>query len=153
MAYPADQTVLERIMENIRSTIDAIATPAYKNTVRHCGWMGGEDFIVPGYPAVLLTSSTVDENDSTHAIISCVLNVQMTLVIEQEGDEVVDMSGFLSDVKVALLTDYTRGGLAVTTKVTRGEMAPFDIIPPYIVADMSVQVQFRHLYADPTTAI
>ena len=153
MAWPSGTTVREQVLDNILSTCLSISAPGSKTTVNFAGFVGNDVFMVPGYPAVLLASPSVSYDDSIHGIISCKMRVAVVLVLDTSTNTLDSISDFVEDFRMALLADHTRGGVAVDTHISQDDTAPTSVPEPYIVADVVLDVTYRHLRADPTAEI
>lgn len=156
MAYPAGSPVKERVLEHVKTTLAAIASPAYFTDVVAVKRQTSENPYVAldqaEFPAVLISVPTTSYDDGVNGILSASTNVSLRLVVQAREGVSSNIEQFISDVKAALLADWTRGGLALDTKIVGDEVLVPEEVTGYAVADVSLTLRWRHLYSDPNTA-
>jgi hypothetical protein len=157
MAYDENSgdPVWERILQNIVTTLEAIATPSYQTTVQMVDRFEDNPLEMTNrLPAILVASTTMAPRWTRNFLTEYTMEVVLRFALKRTDDAEQKLARFIADAIVALNTDTHRGGDAVETK-TSGEIETF-IFPgtqvEVCVADMPVTVEFRHLSADPTQA-
>jgi hypothetical protein len=153
MAYPTDTTVRETILANIDTTLAAIATTplTYKtvpNTVRR--WTGNV-FEVPSYPCIIVVPTGETHDDSRIAIVQHTMDLLIVCGV-YDSNWKTTLQDLVTDVRVALTTDWTRGGKAITTQIISDQIFEAEPTNPLAEAQVTVRVFYRTLYNDPTTA-
>lgn len=152
MAYdPTADTIRLQILDNIESTLRTILEPTYGTSLYNVQQYMGNDFEVTNYPAVVIVPGLQRNDDGRLALIEHALPVTLLLMVRaQDWREKIDR--LVADVRVALLTDYTRGGVALTTRGTGEEVYDSEPSSPLGAAQVNVEVLFRTLYHDPGAA-
>lgn len=152
MSYdPSQYPVGERIVQNVESTLLAIASPTYATDVRKVHRWDGNAFDAIDYPAITIVEGVEKTDDNVGKIIRHELPISLVIgLIDQDWFR--KLKKLLADVRVALMTDHTRGGLAEDTKILSLEV--FDSTPsePLGVAQIDLRIRYRTLFHDPTTA-
>lgn len=152
MAYPTGTPVREAILDNIVSTLEAIAAPSYHTTVSAVHRLRGLNALsLTAFPAIMVSTPRADWDDTTHGLQIGSMHLTLRLALQGGADGQEQLSWFLDDVKVALLADYTRGGVARDTQITGDEAYQSDEATNVFGADIFVNVKFAHLYTDPNT--
>ena len=151
---PSLTPIAERIVLHVISTLEAIqGPPTYATTVKKVRRWDGNAFDIVDFPTIVLTESDEEQDDQVGKIIRSELPMQLTLVLLEHGPTgYASLRKFASDVRVALTNDWTRGGIALDTKIERTRI--FDSVPsdPVLQAQIDFRCRFRTLYHDPTTA-
>lgn len=150
---PATTTVREGILSNIETTLAAIATPTYANTLgagRVRRW-NGNLMEVADFPCALVIPYEERQSDNVSQLISHEMTVAIVLGVRAEA-WAQEIHKLIADVRVALTADYTRGGRALTTQVLSDEVFEATPSAPIGGAQVMVRVLYRTLYDDPTTA-
>jgi hypothetical protein len=150
MAYPAGATVRSLILANIQTTLAGILPPNYKSTVRTVREWNGSVFEVNAYPCIIVVPQGETHDDSRIAIVEHTMELLIVCGVYDSAWK-TSIQDLLADVRVALTTDWTRGGNAVTTRIIDDEVFEADPSNPISEAQMSVTVLYRTLYNDPTT--
>ena len=153
MAYPAGTLVRESILANIDTVLAAIKTTPlnYKtapNTVRR--WTGNI-FEVPSYPCIIVVPQGETHDDSRIGIVQHTMDLLVVCGVYDTNWE-TSLQDLLIDVRVALTTDWTRGGYALTTQIVGDQVFEAEPTNPLAEAQVTVRVLYRTLYSDPTTA-
>jgi hypothetical protein len=149
-------TVEEQVIQNILDTLELIdGQPenfAELNVYRH----GGNVALKPKLPAaVLVPSPAVHSDAAVNGLIQSVLPFDVVVGIRAYDNKwAPDIQAVVGDIETKLREDFTRNGLAHTTRITgrRISDAPTDGEIPVAEATISGEVVFRHLYDDPTVA-
>lgn len=153
MAYPTGTPVRESIMDDIVTTLQAIATPSYHHDVAAVHRLQGDGTLdLYELPAVIVAPPLLSWSDDTNSIQRGEMRVTCRVALDDRIDHQQSLSWLMEDVKVALTADVTRGGFARDTNVLTDE--PFMSDPSSGIAggDFQVLVKFAHEYADPNTA-
>lgn len=147
------QTVRSRIIENIRATIAAMASPTYAtifSTARV--WGGNVALTVSEFPAAVVMPISDEADDSVSARIEHQLDVAILVVVD-DSDWSTAVERATTEVEVALLADWQRGGVALDTKVLSTTPWDDEATAPKAGAQILVRVLYRTLYDDPTTPV
>lgn len=151
MTYPADPTISLRIRDNLLAAVQAIAPPTYRSTVRTARVWDGDVFRVDAYPLVAVVILEEAHDDSRLALVQHTMRA--VLVLGVQGASWKDLlDDLIADVRVALTSDHTRGGVAVTTQVLRTRIYDATAVNPTAEAHVEFLVLYRTLYSDPTQA-
>jgi len=152
MAYdPTADTIREKILDNIETTLRTIIEPAYGSTLTNVVRYIGNDFEVTNYPAVAIVPGLQRNDDSRLALIEHTLPITLLLMVRAQNWR-QKIERLTADVRVALLSDYTRGGVALTTRHTGDEVFDSEPSSPLGAAQVNLDVLFRTLYHDPGAA-
>lgn len=158
---PANDTVHDRIMANVVSTLAAItAGPTYYTTVARVYEMTGNPLKQPQMPCAMVHHMGTDERYG--AIDQVEVNLRLAIGLcmthdDSTGNWQRDVRRFAEDVKAALRTDYGRGTFggianAFDTYIEGTEVANEADGFPVALAQVNVRIQFRHSLYDPTSA-
>ena len=159
----AGATVEEQILDNIVTTLQAITSDSlleYNNTYTEVRRQYSNIEDVRGLPALIILHQGTTQDDSQLGIIKCVMTIAIVGAINTaSGDWQGDLSLVIADVTHALRDEadegWTRGGLAVTTRITNTEI--FDSedtgTAGLVACQITAEIVFRHLYDDATSAI
>lgn len=156
MAWPSGTPVAQQVFEHIVTTLQAIqGAPNFKTTVKSVRVAGKDVTELDHFPAILVQPWRASYRDDTAPTIrgEMLLTIQPIVASDVESEIPDKLTDLIEDIRVALLTDHTRGGIAHTTQVQSSE--PYAIVEgwPVFAADLFVVVLYRHLYLDPATAI
>ena len=155
MAWPSGDTIRKLVVDDVKTTLEAITgSPTYKTTVELVEIAGKNALTLNVFPAAIISPPAIQTRGDRLDIIQATLDLTVTLAVRSYEDTIPDaLYEFVEDVRVALLSDVTRGGVAMDTQVTAD--APFALGPsdPIFGADLSVEVLYRQLRTDPATAI
>lgn len=155
MAYPTGTPVDEQILDDVVAVLGTIAPPSYHTTVRAV-----ERFKPTNatrhydMPCILLGTPDVTWVDTTNRMLSGEMRFVVRCCVQDRETHQQELAWFAADVRKALLLDWQRGGVALTTRVLAHE--PYMIVEEAsatAVVDVTVLVAFRHLYDDPNSAI
>lgn len=154
MAYdPTVLTVRERILLNIEESLTAIkGAPTYYHKVAKVRRFLGNTLEFPNYPAIAIVPGQDKADDSRLGLIEYRLPVTLLLMVKSQRWP-ADLSRLIADVRVAMTTDWTRGGLALTTCGTVEEIYDSEPSAPLGGAQLEYEVLYRTLYHDPGSAI
>jgi hypothetical protein len=151
------ETVRERIMANIKTTLEGITIAGGYNfdftadTVQRWSMHGNR---LVDLPAVVISPGDEEEKGSPNPFEECYLIVYLDVFfVNDEGDSVVTdtyLNRLQGDIKRAILQDHTRGGEAIDTDVLG--TTPFETTEgqPYAGIIMELGIRYRHLRSDPT---
>ncbi len=151
------ETVRERILANIKTTLEAVTTVNGYNfdftteTVQRWSMHGNS---IVDVPMVVVSAGDEEERDAPHPYEECVLHIYLdTFVVHAEGDNVATdtyLNRLQGDIKKAVLIDGTRAGNAIQTQVLG--TTPFETTEgqPYAGIIIEIAVRYRHLRSDPT---
>ena len=153
MAYPAGTTIRESILSNIDTTLAAIATtPAtYKTVPGTVRRWNGNSFEVPTYPCIIVVPNGETHDDGRIGIVQHTMNLLIVCGVYDSNWKTA-LQDLVTDVRVALTTDWTRGGKALTTQILNDQVFEAEPTNPLAEAQVNVRVLYRTLYSDPTTA-
>jgi hypothetical protein len=155
--YPTGTPVDEQILDDVKDALDAIATPSYHSTVRYVSRYDPENGInIPTgeYPALLIGPASIAWDDGVHALQSGVMTFTVRGFVEQFEQVATALAWLAADIRKALTADYTRGAVALSTRIleqTSWTLA--DAAGPIHGVDITVQVPFRHEYDNPNSPI
>lgn len=149
---PTGATVEENVVDNLVTTLEAIATPAFNHDVADVRDMEGTAADQIQLPAILVfhggteTTFLPQKNQKR-------LTLFLVLAVAANADDPrQEIQRLVSDVEVALHTTHRRGGNAQDTRVVASEIAAR--IPAQTAvqeATLTTQVVFAHPHGDPTT--
>jgi hypothetical protein len=148
----------ELVMKNIKTTLATITTGGgYANTVASVQRYrtGGQSQTV--FPMIIIREGAETSKDEPLGKISHQLAVDLLLIVvhdpatdARESDEV--MNSFLADVQKAMLTDRSRGGYAVDTKLLGSEPLDVEDSNTDVQQVCSWEVHYRHSNTNPAVA-
>lgn len=154
MVYPTGTPVQETILDHVKTTLAAIASPTYHTTVIEVTRLRGDNlFEMPQRPCVVISVPDVEDTDTTLAMIAKEMRFTCRCALDDRTDAQEAVGWFIQDIRHALTRDITRGGVAVDTHVTGSIPFQSDQLSSICGADVLVHIQFRHLYDDPNTPI
>lgn len=151
------ETVRERILQNIKSTLEAVTIANGYNfdftpeTVQRWSMHGNR---MVDMPMAVISPGDEDETSSPHPFEECVLTVYLDIFFINEENDPVATDTYLNrlqgDIKKAILIDPTCGGDAVDTDILG--TTPFETTEaqPYAGIIMELRIRYRHLRSDPT---
>ena len=153
MAYPGGTLVRESILSNIDTVLAAIATtPAtYKTTPLTVRRWTGNVFEVPTYPCIIVVPTGETHDDSRIGIVQHTMDLLIVCGVYDSNWKTA-LQDLVIDVRVALTTDWTRGGKALTTQILGDQLFEAEPSNPLAEAQITVRILYRTLYSDPTTA-
>lgn len=157
MTYPADLTVRERILQNVEACLAAIAPPDFKLTLGadHVRRWNGDSFATDGDRIAVVVPLEEEHDDSRLGIVQHTMPLLIVLAVRAE-DWATRLQDLIADVRIALTRNaaaWTRGGLALTTRVLRDRVFDASSSEPVAEAHVNVQVLYRTKYDDPTTPL
>ena len=154
------ETVRERILQNIKTTIEGVTiangytfdfTP---ETVQRWSMHGNR---MVNMPMVVISPGDEDESSSPNPFEECLMSIFLDIFFVNNEDDVIPTDTYLNrlqgDIKKAILVDSTRGGDAIDTDVLG--TTPFETTEaqPYAGIIIEVRIRYRHLRNDPTIKI
>jgi hypothetical protein len=151
------ETVRERILQNIKSTIEGVTIANGYNfdftseTVQRWSMHGNS---MVNMPMVVISPGDEDETSSPHPFEECVLSVFLDVFFVNDEDDPIPTDTYLNrlqgDIKKAVLEDTTRGADAIDTDILG--TTPFETTEaqPYAGIIIEIRVRYRHLRSDPT---
>lgn len=153
MTYsPLTDSIRERILQNLESTIGAIAPPTYSTKVAVVQRFAGNDLLFANYPGVAIVPGVLETNDQRLGLLEHKLQISLLVMVKSQRWR-RDLDRLLSDLRVAILEDWTRGGVALDTHATVEEIVDSEPSSPLGAARMDLEVLYRTLYHDPGSAI
>jgi len=102
---------------------------------------------------VFLMTGRETKEDRTNSVTECNLTVMVGCVVEDYSNLMKAVHDIAADVTKALLSDITRGGLAVDTRIVSIEDQLNEDLEPLGTCILEVLVKYRHLWGDPYTAV
>ena len=111
----------------------------------------GNIFEVPSYPCIIVVPQGETHDDSRIGIVQHTMDLLVVCGVYDTNWE-TSLQDLLTDVRVALTTDWTRGGYALTTQIVGDQVFEAEPTNPLAEAQVTVRVLYRTLYSDPTTA-
>lgn len=145
-------SVRERILQNVESTLDAMTTTRFAKVVRadFYPWTGGP------FPLAMVfepdDTYRQEQNRGSSTILSVDMALDVMCVLQKPGvDKATPTNEVVANVIKALLTDPTRGGLAIYTDPARVSVSVMDEAQSLAAAQLSFVVHYRHLRTDPTS--
>lgn len=166
MTAPTIETVEERIIANVQSTLAAISpthpTLAFWTQVRNVFRFDRDPALVAlgEVPAITMVYESCTPSYDFAGAINYELALQLYLCVScKDANWKRDLGRFAADVQRALRADPQRGSFADTGNAfdsniseVRSANAP-DPSPAVAMARVDLLVQFRHLATDPTLAV
>lgn len=156
---PGD-TVEERILADLITTLAAIAAGSdFYTSVARVHRMEGNVLDLPERPAIVVLHDETAQKYGSIDQVECRLKLTLSLVLNREpASWSQDIARFVTDVTKALRVDCGRGTFsgyanAFDTYIVGHRMANESDGFPLAIAEVDVEVQFRHLLGDPTVAI
>ena len=151
------ETVRERILANIKSTLENITQANGYNfdfssqTVQRWSMHGNTPVDIP---MIIITPGDELEEPSVHPFSECALSVFLSVFYINDKNDVIPTDIYLNrlqgDIKKAVFLDHTRGGEAIDTDIV--STSPFVTTEGQHYAGLVIElkVKFRHLRNDPT---
>jgi hypothetical protein len=155
MALPKDEPVTLRIVEALRDRLKVISRPTYYTSVHQVLLYDEEVQRAPGAPLICVVpeSSSYDDDVFQNAgELSDDMSVMLVLVINQGNDAAKALLRFERDVKTALFTDVTLGGLAVNIDITGSTHTFPDDRDHLATSEVRLSVRYRTPRSDFNTA-
>lgn len=154
MTYsPTQATIRQRIIDNLKSTLEGMSTPTFATEFASVKvWGGNVALAISEYPSAIIMPMGDESDDSRSAILEHTLDLAIMLVVD-DSDWASALERAIAEVQVALLTDWQRGGVALDTKVLSSTPWDDEATEPKAGAQMLVRVIYRTLYEDPTVAV
>ena len=150
-------TVEHLILENVKATLETITIAnGYFQTLGP-----GRVYVFQGNaldqvqtPSVTLYHRGTEKSTRVNFLQTCMLEVVAHCVIQAapSANWRRDIERLCSDVEKALRADYTRGALAVDTRIVSSAIASSGDGANLAEGQVIAQVHFRHLYDDPNVA-
>jgi hypothetical protein len=150
------ETVREKILENLKTTLEGITVANGYNFDFTSGtiqrWsMHGNSLV--NLPAVVLSCGDESEQSAPYPLEECALSVYLDCFFVSDEDEATSTDTYLNrlqgDIKKAVLADHTRGGHAVDTNVLG--TTPFETTEGqhYAGIIVEIEIKYRHQRLDP----
>jgi hypothetical protein len=158
MAWPSGTSVRSSILSNLVTTLQGITgSPTYKTTVQRVTLAGIDPSAITVDPAILVVPARVAASDDRLELIMGTMTTTLVLALRDQttaeagGANVpTPVYDFIEDVRLALLTDVTRGGFARDTHVLSDDPFPLDVSDPLWGAELSISIDYAHSRSDPT---
>lgn len=152
-------TVEERLIADVISDLQAIdVAGGYNGEFAKVARQDRNVQKHPQMPLAIVVHNGVEKDDTRLGMKVSTLSLIVLVAIsanENNNHWATNLDLYTSDVETALTADTQRGGLAVKTAITRIDVYDSDEIGSnYLVAArLMVEISFRHLYNDTTSAI
>lgn len=157
------RTIEVRIVDDLVAALETIKTPAYYTNPVQVIRMLGNVLEVPFRPVILVTPmSSARSHNCPNSLRRVDLGLVVTCVMDvfaQEGALERDFKKteeairhFAADVEKAATADIKRGGLAIDTTIVTVDIYELHEAMPVAAAEVTLNIPFRHLTHDPTTA-
>jgi len=141
-------------MDHLVSTLQGITGAGYHTAVAAVHrYRGDNSMLLQQVPAIILDAPQSRVRDSVNGMLEFDMSTTVRLVLADRIEPGQELEWFCADARKALLTDVTRGGAAMDTKVESETLYQSDAGTSIAVADLGVRVRFRHVYDDPNTPI
>lgn len=153
------ETVEERIAADLKTTLAAVSIAnGFSVDVRRVYEMEGSVLTNIEVPCITLLDRGIKEHYGSHDQVECRQSFTLALNMERSSGWQRRMRLFANDLKRALRVDCGRGTAggsanAFDTHIVGSDVANEDDGFPLAVAEVDVEIQFRHLLSDPTVAI
>lgn len=150
---PANPPIREQILSNLVTSLSLIQTPGYTVNIAKVRRWNGDTLDINEFPSIIVAPTGENHDDSRLSLISSVMSVSLYLVLRSSNWQ-TEINKFLADMRVAITADVTRGGYAVTTRILSDQV--YDVsrtTDPVASASVDLEILYRTLYEDPTTAI
>jgi len=147
-------SVRENILANILTTLQGITTiNGYVNTISSVQRWSQDGNSLANVPCIIVNAGQEDCEDRPGFITNCKLSVLLDVWSVKPTDTDTHLNSLLGDIKKSLMSDYTRGGYAIATRIKN--ILPFESTEgqPYCGLMVNVEVEYRHKTTDPTTAV
>jgi hypothetical protein len=153
MAYdPAQDTIREKILKNIKTTLESIqGPPTYKHRVLKVERFMGNMMEFSSFPSVAIVPGVTTSDDARLGMIEHVLHVSLLLMVKSSSWK-TETEKLIAECRVAMLSDWTRGGVALTTRGTGEDVMDSEPSSDLGGAKMDFEVHYRTRYHDPGTA-
>lgn len=155
---PANETVEERIVADVVSTLGTIAAGAdFYTSVERVYQMYGSVLTAPELPCVVVLDGGVKTKYGCIDRVESRLALTLSLALNRDDNWQRDIRRFVLDVQKALRVDCQRGTFAGVENAFDTYIVGHDVANesdgfPLAVAEVHVEIQFRHLLSDPTVA-
>lgn len=150
-------TIRERILANIKTTIEAITTAnGYANTIASVQRWDKRGNPLRLVPCIVVNAGQEEKEMSPNPYFTCRLSVYLDVWIRQDDADStatdVILSGILGDIEKALMIDNTRGGFAIDTNIKSN--VPFETVEgqPHAGLTVEIEVLYQHTQSDPSIA-
>jgi len=154
----AGNTVEEQIIDDVLSSLEAIdGTSIFNYDLVKVQRQDRNIQRVFGFPCAIVLHLGTTSDDSRLGLINNTLRLGIICGVQTDtgAEWPQKLSLIASDVQNKLRADVTRGGGAVTTRITNIEIFDQDEMGGVGVAaaQLTVEVVFRHMFADTTTSV
>lgn len=143
-------TVRESILENLRTTLTAVAGIASVQRWRQSGNS------LLNVPCVVINAGPEEKNPTPNPFTTCRLTVYLDIWTRQDaGDpQATDtiLNGLLGDIEKALMQDVTRGGFAKDTNIKSNVLFETLEGQPQTGVVMEIEIIYQHKQDDPEVA-
>ena len=87
MPYPTGTPVDEQILDDVKDTLETIATPSYHTDVAYVSRYDPENGLeIHEYPALLIGPASIAWDDATHGLLSGVMSFTVRGFVEEGAD-------------------------------------------------------------------
>lgn len=150
-------TIRERILANIKTTLEAITTGnGYSNTIASVQRWDKRGNPLRLVPCIVVNAGQEEKQMQPNPYFTCRLSIYLDLWIRQdESDSTatdVILSSLLGDVEKTLMIDTTRGGFAIDTNIKSN--VPFETVEgqPHAGLTIELEILYQHTQSDPSIA-
>ncbi len=149
--------IRERIMQNIAVVLEQISTAnGYNNTLQGVYRFEQKGNSTVKEPFLEILPVSEDIQPAPEPYVTCTLTLNLDVWVrhsksEFDGSTDAYLITFLQDITRAIMSDTSRGGLAIDTKITGNY--PFVTVEgqPYAGVTVTVEIRYRHKRDDLTS--
>ena len=145
-------SIREKIMANVETTLEGITTAAgYNSTIQRVYRIRLAGLNIQEFPSiVVIPGREINAEEPVDRYTERLSFVLECWLKEASKDDIAtQVNKLVADVQKALLVDYTRGGMAINTKLLGNEPFYNDVNAPYGGVDIEIEIHYRHQYSDP----
>jgi hypothetical protein len=154
VAYPTGTAVSEQVIAALKTRLETIATPAYKNTVRTVLRYSSTNVAqVHDFPAIIISPQSTQVAQTVAGIVSNDMSVTLRAAIADRETHGTTLNSLEADIRAALYSDIQLGGVCCWLRIATVET--FELLDeqgamPAI--DVGILIHYRHRLDDPNTA-
>lgn len=154
---PTGASVGESVVADVLTSLREInGTPTYTFDVSQSVHQNANVLQLSSLPAVVVFDGGAPEGPGPNALVSVEHTLDIVCVVPASAlGWQSDARRLMTDVAAKLREDWTRGGIALDTKIVSQELHDSDeqaAATPFGVGTLRAVVRYRHLYTDPTQA-
>ncbi|MDP2943365.1 MAG: hypothetical protein Q8O36_07695 [Candidatus Omnitrophota bacterium] len=150
-------TVRESILENIKTTLEAITEAGgYRNTIASVQrWRQSGNSLV-NIPCIVINAGPETKEPVPNPFTTCRFTVYLDIWTRQDepypASTDVLLNSLLGDVEKALMIDITRGDFAKDTNIRSNVMFETAEGQPHAVIIIELEIVYQHRQTDPEIA-